>query len=209
MSTERSDEGTGIILASVESLPDWVRPPAGGFTTDHFLRMRGLPGRTELIDGALVFAAPQTLWHSCVKHLIGEDLRRQAPEGLISVSGMTVKLDDRQAPAPDVVLVTLEACRRGGPDQCFFSREDVRLAVEVVLPDSEIRDRDVKPRRYAAAGIEHFWRVEEVDDQTVVFVHELDHAARSYGPPSVHRGRLTVSVPFDIEIDLEAIDARW
>ncbi|WP_328600851.1 Uma2 family endonuclease [Actinomadura physcomitrii] len=203
------DEGTGIIVASAESLPDWVRPPAGGFTADHFLRMRDLPRRTELIDGALVFAAPQTLWHSCVRHLIGEDLRRQAPEGLIPVSGMTVKLDDRQAPEPDVVLVTLEACRRGGLDLCFFSREDVRLVVEVVLPDSEIRDRDVKPRRYAAAGIEHFWRVEDVDDQTVVFVHELDRATRSYGPPSVHRGRLEVGVPFDIEIDLEAIDARW
>ncbi|WP_225991844.1 Uma2 family endonuclease [Actinomadura montaniterrae] len=209
MSTEDADEGAGIILASVESLPDWVRPPAGGFTADHFLRIRGLPRQTELIDGALVFAAPQTLWHSCVKHLIGEDLRRQAPDGLIPVSGMTVKLDDRQAPAPDVALVTLEACRRGGPDLYFFSRGDVRLVVEVVLPDSEIRDRDVKPRRYAAAGIPHFWRVEDVGDRTVVFVHELDHAARSYGPPSVHRGRLKVTVPFDIEIDLAAIDARW
>lgn len=194
---------------SVESLPDWVRPPAGGFTADHFLRMRDLPRQTELIDGALVFAAPQTLWHSCVKHLIGEDLRRQVPQGLLSLSGMTVKLDDRQAPAPDVVLVTLEACRAEGPDRYFFRSEDVRLVVEVVLPDSEIRDRDVKPRRYAAAGIEHFWRVEDVDDRTVVFVHELDHAARSYGPPSVHRGRLEVSVPFDVQIDLEGIAARW
>lgn len=90
-----------------------------------------------------------------------------------------------------------------------FFREDLRLVVEVVLPDSEIRDRDVKPRRYAAAGIEHFWRVEDVDDQTVVYVYELDPATRSYGRPSIHCGRGEVTMPFEMELDLEAIGERW
>jgi hypothetical protein len=49
-----------------EALPDWVIPPPGGFTADDFLRMRGLPRHTELIDGSLVFASPRRKWHSRV-----------------------------------------------------------------------------------------------------------------------------------------------
>lgn len=38
-----------------------------------------------------------------------------------------------------------------GPDETFLRAEDVILAVEVVSPDSEARDRETKPRKYAAA----------------------------------------------------------
>ncbi|WP_280475431.1 hypothetical protein [Nocardia farcinica] len=40
---------------TVEPLPDWVIPPAGGYTVDAFLKLRDLPKHTELIDGGLVF----------------------------------------------------------------------------------------------------------------------------------------------------------
>ncbi|WP_433599932.1 hypothetical protein ACQPXH_30770 [Nocardia sp. CA-135953] len=44
---------------TVEPLPDWVIPPAGGFTVEDFLELRGLPEHTELIDGSLIFVSPQ------------------------------------------------------------------------------------------------------------------------------------------------------
>ncbi|MFB4299091.1 Uma2 family endonuclease [Actinomadura sp. NTSP31] len=191
-----------------EALPDWVIPPPDGFTADDFLRMRGLPRHTELIDGALVFARPQRKWHSRIVNLIRGEIDRQAAHGWRAERGMAVRLADRQVPVPDVAVVTAEAYEREQPDDHYFG-EDLLLAVEAVDPGSEDRDRHTKPVKYAAAGIEHFWRVEDVDGRTVVFVHELDHAARSYRPPSVHCGRLEVSVPFDIEVDLGAVGARW
>lgn len=43
--------------------------------------------------------------------------------------------------------------------QTRFEAEDLVLAVEVVSPESESRDRDTKPHKYAQAGIQHFWLV--------------------------------------------------
>ncbi|KAB2379071.1 Uma2 family endonuclease [Actinomadura montaniterrae] len=164
--------------------------------------MRDLPRQSELIDGALIFAAPQTRWHSHTVSLLTAELRRQAPEDLDAIHGMTVRLDERQAPATDVVVVTAEAMRRERPDHYFFP-EDVRLVVEAVLPDSAIRDRDVKPRRYAAAGIKHFWRVEQDDGRTIVYVYQLDPATGSYVPTGIHHDRLKLTLPFGIDIDID------
>ena len=121
---------------------------------------------------------------------------------------MTVTLDAKNRPEPDVLVFLLEA--NTGPDQTWYKPEDVSLAVEVVSADSRERDREVKPRKYAAAGVPHFWRVEQDEDKgfPVVYVYELDPATKSYGLTGIFHDRLKVSVPFDIEIDLTAVDRR-
>ena len=62
--------------------------------------------------------------------------------------------------------------------QTRFEAADVLLAVEVVSPDSEARDRDTKPHKYAAAGIPHFWLVEMAGetDHPAVQVYERGQA---------------------------------
>ena len=189
------------------SLPDWVIPPPGGFTADTFLRMRDLPRHTELIDGSLVFVSPQEQWHSSVLRLLENALDEQAPRELRAVREMTVKLAPRQVPEPDVLVVTAEAFEREGP-RTFYLPEEVVLAVEAVSPDSQNRDRHIKPPKYAAAGIRHFWRVENNDGETVAYVYELDPATGTYALTGIHHDVLKVTVPFDIEIDLDAVGRR-
>ncbi|MEO3823552.1 Uma2 family endonuclease [Actinomadura sp. B10D3] len=191
----------------LEPLPDWVIPPPGGYTADDFLRMRGLPRHTELIDGSLVFVSPQEKWHSRVLTMLTYELDRQAPEGWRAEREMVIRLAKRQAPEPDVLVVTAEAYERTDPSTYYFP-EDVVLAVEAVSPESMIRDRDTKPRRYATAGIKHFWRVEDEDGRTVVYVYELDPAGCSYTPTGIYHDRLKVNVPFDIDIDISTIGRR-
>jgi hypothetical protein len=58
------------------------------------------------------------------------------------------------------------------------------------------------------AGIPHFWRVEENGGLPVVYVYELDPAARAYVPTGIHRDELRLTVPFPIDIDLTAINRR-
>jgi len=189
------------------SLPDWVIPPPGGFTADTFLRMRDLPRHTELIDGSLVFVSPQRKWHVRVIDLLKDELNRQAPEHLRADREMAVKLAERQVSEPDVLVVTAEAYERDEPSTHYFA-EDVVLAVEAVSPDSQERDRDTKPRKYEAAGIKHFWRVEEDEGRTVAYVYELDPATGAYALTGIHHDVLKVTVPFDIEIDLDAVGRR-
>ena len=186
----------------------WPIPPAEGWTADDLDRIPGLPPHTELIDGSLVFMSPQTRFHTRTMRLLDIALLDQAPEYLDVDREMTVKLDAKNRPEPDIVVYPVDAVT--GPNQTWYNPEDILLAVEVVSADSRERDREVKPRKYAAAGVPHFWRVEQAEDKSspVVYVYELDPATKSYGLTGIFHDRLKVSVPYDIEIDLTAGDRR-
>jgi Uma2 family endonuclease len=192
---------------ATEPVPNWLIPPPEGFTADGFLQLRGLPKHTELIDGSLVFVSPQTSWHSRVINLLVVELDRQAPRHLRADREMAVRLGTRQVPEPDVAVVTAEAYER---DELFtfYEAGDILLAVEAVSPDSVERDRDTKPRRYAAAGIQHFWRLENDDSGTVVYVYERDPASDAYAVTGIHHRRLRLTVPFVIDIDLTTVGTK-
>ncbi|WP_369248728.1 Uma2 family endonuclease [Streptomyces sp. R41] len=186
----------------------WPIPPAEGWTADDLDRIPGLPPHTELIDGSLVFMSPQTRFHMRCMRLLEHSLLDQVPDHLDVDREFTIKLDRRNRPEPDILVVPVKADL--GPDQTWRKPEDVLLAVEVVSPDSCERDREVKPRKYAEAGVPHFWRVEKDEDKglPVVYVYELDPATKSYGLTGIFHDRLKVTIPFEIEIDLTAVDRR-
>jgi Uma2 family endonuclease len=191
-----------------ESAYRWPIPPPEGWIADDLDRIPGLPPHTELIDGSLVFMSPQTAFHARCMRLMENSLLAQAPDHLDVMREMTIKLDAKNRPEPDILVFSLEA--NTGSNQTWYKAEDVLLAVEVVSADSRERDREVKPRKYAAAGVPNFWRVEQDEDKglPVVYVYELDPATKSYGLTGIFHDRLKVSVPFDIEIDLTAINRR-
>ncbi|MHB9861143.1 Uma2 family endonuclease [Streptomyces sp. YIM S03343] len=154
-------------------------------TTDDLFNLPDLPRRAELIDGILVFPPPQCDFHSVATDLLVGGLRACLPSGFKVSRQMTIVLDKHNAPEPDVVVVRADAIT--GWDQMSFRGEDVLLAVEVVSPDSEFRDRTTKPQKYAAAGIPH--------TMTKAYVHM-----------GMHRDQLKVAKPYDIAIDLTAVD---
>lgn len=189
-------------------LPDWVIPPPEGFSADEFLRMPGLPPHTELIDGSLVFVSPQRKWHSSVVDRFRGELDAQVPAGWRADRDMALKVGVRQVPEPDVLVVREAAFLALDPDT-FYVPEDVLLVIEAVSPDSEDRDRETKPAKYSRAGIPHFWRIEEADDDSaVVYTYDLDPSTRSYGPSGIHHDRFKASSPFPLDIDLKKIRRR-
>ncbi|MGW3413655.1 Uma2 family endonuclease [Streptomyces sp. NPDC000888] len=188
----------------------WPIPPPEGWTADDLNRIPGLPPHTELIDGSVVFVSPRTAFHGRCVRLLENSLLGQAPDHLDVMREMAIKLDTRNRPEPDVLVFPVEA--NTGPKQTWYKPEDIVLAVEVVSPDSRERDREVKLRKYADAGFPHFWRVEDDDGKglPVVYVYELDPTTKAYGITGIFRDRLKVTVPFEIEIeiDLTAINQR-
>ncbi|WP_030681277.1 Uma2 family endonuclease [Streptomyces cellulosae] len=185
---------------------EWVRPPEGGWTADDLDELPNLPPHTELIDGSLVFVSPQTNFHSRAIRMLDNTLLDQVPDELDVIREMTVKLNKRNRPEPDVLVFRADADT--GPKQTWYRPEDVVIAVEVVSEDSEDRDRELKPRKYAQAGIPHYWRVEENQGLPVVYVYELDPATQSYGLTGIFHDKLELTVPFPIDIDLTAINRR-
>ncbi|WP_246062405.1 Uma2 family endonuclease [Haloactinospora alba] len=182
----------------------WPVPPPGGFTAEDLDRLPDLPPHTELIDGSLVFVSPQKNFHSLVLSLLETGVRACSPSYARVRREMSVRLGARQRPEPDVLVVRDDAVV--SMEQTYYSPDAVLLAVEVVSPDSEERDRYRKPELYAAAGIPHFWRVEEDDGAPVVYVYERDPATRSYALTGIHRHSLKLEAPFEVEVDLTGID---
>ncbi|MFF1462704.1 Uma2 family endonuclease [Streptomyces sp. NPDC058330] len=182
-------------------------PPAQGWVAEDLDRLPDLPRHTELIDGSLVFKSPQTRFHMRTMRLLEHSLLDQAPDHLDVFREFGIKLDSRNRPEPDVLVVQADADT--GPRQTCLRPEDVLLAVEVVSEESEVRDRDVKPRKYAAAGVVHFWRVEQgADGSPVVYVYELDPALKAYTATGIYHHTLKLDVPFPLAVDLTAVDER-
>ncbi|WP_405810588.1 Uma2 family endonuclease [Streptomyces sp. NBC_01520] len=182
----------------------WPVPPQDGYTVDDLFTLPDLPPHTELLDGSLVFVSPQRDFHSTMIDLLMSGLRHCAPPELKARREMTVVLDRRNAPEPDVCVIRAEAVT--GRELTRFQAADVFLAVEVVSPDSEARDRDTKPQKYAAAGIPNFWLVEMTgtDQHPVVRVYELDPVTKAYALTGIHHDRLKTGVPFPVDIDISA-----
>jgi Uma2 family endonuclease len=131
-------------------------------------------------------------------------LTDQAPEGIEVDREITVQLDRRNRPEPDL----LAARAPYDPSRTYYTPEETLLVVEVVSPESAHRDRTVKLRKYAEAGIANYWRVEEEDGSPVIHVYELDGPTRSYAPTGIHRHELRTTAPFPIKLELDRLVPR-
>jgi len=185
---------------SLDAVPDWVRP-VGGFIAMDLDHLPDLPPHTELIDGGLVFVSPQRQFHMRLVDQLTFTLRQLTPADWRVCREMSVVLDERQRPEPDVSVVDRRVWDDGAT---WYPASAVLLAAEVVSPDSQVRDRERKPQLYARAGIKHFWRVEEDDGRAVLYVYELDPATSAYSLTGIHHGRVRLTVPFPIDLDLDA-----
>ncbi|MGW7198779.1 Uma2 family endonuclease [Streptomyces chryseus] len=186
--------------------PTWPVPPPGGWTADDLDRLPHLPPHTELIDGSLVFGSPQTLFHSRAVDFFEWQLQSVAPPELEVVREFTIDIDRYNRPEPDVIVVNGDVIE--DPEQTRFPAGSVRLAIEVVSPESRSRDRETKPVKYARARIPHFWRVENNGGHAVVHVFELEPSTGAYTSTGIFHDRIKVSVPFAVDLDLSRITPR-
>ncbi|MEU5186405.1 Uma2 family endonuclease [Streptomyces klenkii] len=185
------------------ALPDWMRPPrAEGWFAEDLDHLPEAPRHTELIDGALVFMmSPQRSWHGRLVTALTTALMSQAPGGIEVEREMTIRLDARNRPEPDLLATRAPY----DPDRTWYDPADVLLVVEVVSPESAHRDRTVKLRKYAEAGIPHYWCVEDEDGLPAVHVYELDIPTGAYAPAGIFRRTLERPVPFTIGLDLASL----
>jgi Uma2 family endonuclease len=125
--------------------------------------------RRELVDGVVhVMASPSPL-HQDVALDLRNQLRRLCPGDLRVTGEVEVRLSDDLRRNPDVMVVRASGYDRRVPR---LLPVQVVLGVEIVSPGSESADRIHKPLEYAAAGIEHYWRV-ELGSGIVVNTHRL------------------------------------
>jgi Uma2 family endonuclease len=78
----------------------------------------------------------------------------------------------------------------------------VLIAVEVVSRGTRRRDRFEKPADYAAAGIPHYWRVEQ--DPVHVYAYELGEDG-TYRLAAESETELVLERPFEIRLTIADI----
>jgi Uma2 family endonuclease len=118
----------------------------------------------ELLEGWLVTKMPKNPRHSVVTQLVRDALAQILSSGWY-VNAQEPITTANSEPEPDVAVV------RGNRRQyfaCHPGPQDVALIVEVA--DSSLqRDRSLKKRLYAGAGIPVYWIVNLLDGQIEVY----------------------------------------
>ena len=74
-------------------------------------------------------------------------------------------------------------------------------------PGSVTADQTDKPAEYAASRIPHYWRVEHDAAEKIlsVFCYRLDPTTGTYASAGVHTGKMAVTEPVTITVDLTTL----
>jgi Uma2 family endonuclease len=157
--------------------------------------------RYEVIDGQLYMTPPPILEHQGASGVLQRHLSVYVHErrlGKVYAAPLGVVLDEENGLQPDLVYVSNS--RLG-----ILSRRGIEgapdLVVEILSPSTRSRDRGVKMRRYAAAGVPHYWLVDPRTRALEAYRSTrqgYEHIG-TYGPGSVFRPELFpgLEIPID------------
>lgn len=171
-----------ILRLSIEQYHAMIQ--SGILTDDDFV---------ELLEGWLVFKMPKNPPHRATTRLVRTALENILPPGWYVDSQEPITLSNSE-PEPDIVVV------RGDTRQ-YLDRhpgaEDIAIVIEV--SDTTLqRDRTVKKRIYARAGIAFYWIVNLVEEQVEVYSQPLVEVEQPDYSQRLDFGRSAV-VPIMIE----------
>ncbi|MFI9505154.1 Uma2 family endonuclease [Nocardia sp. NPDC052566] len=182
------------------TLPYGAEYAPGGLTVDD-VRAGYDPGfRYELEDGVAVMMASASTWHNRVLRRLTVAMETACPPDLSVEMEQAVEITRDFAPEPDITVIDASAAR---PEENVYPKSVVHLAVEIVSPGTQRKDRVRRPLDYAEAGIPLYWRIESEDGEPVVYAYRLDGATGAYVSTDVHRGHLRTSEPFPMDISLK------
>ena len=140
--------------------------------------------RLELIDGALLAMTPQGSRHAAAVSLTARELRKVFGDRVEIRIQSPLALGDDSEPEPDVAVVP-------GSARDYRDRHPAEAMLVVEVADTSLhRDRTVKPRLYARAGIPEYWLISLPDAR--VEVHR-EAVAGGYARRSIHRAGETIA----------------
>ncbi|MFJ8742644.1 Uma2 family endonuclease [Embleya sp. NPDC127516] len=162
--------------------------------------------RYELVDGSVLMSPPPSMRHQFAGDQLRMFLHAAAPPDFIAVTASGIPMGNQTGLIPDVLVVDRSALAGGikMPDP-----SQVHLVVEIVSPSTTTTDRTLKPAKYAAAGILHFWRLETarfrglgLDRLPVLFTYTLDAEGEYQLTRRLAAGTTTrIEESFPVELD--------
>lgn len=152
--------------------------PAGPLRPEDMSRIN-LEVPFEISDGKLEIMTPPSIWHQSATRRIERLLEAHYPY----VTGDVPVTVGENARRPDVIAVLQSEDELLRQRVRGFHADMVKVAVEVISHDTDKwfdkksvdRDREVKFREYAAAGIPEYWIVDEDPDDPRDALIEIYH----------------------------------
>jgi Uma2 family endonuclease len=134
-----------------------------------------IEGRAEWVDGEIIEIVGDNFRHYFLVHFLGSLLSRYVdPDrlGLVFIETILMKLSSRPTGRmPDVLFLADDHSDRM---KGTYVDGPADLVVEVVSPDSEIRDRDEKWAEYEAGGVREFWLIDDLRHEAHFYVLGAD-----------------------------------
>ncbi|MBI1915543.1 MAG: Uma2 family endonuclease [Planctomycetes bacterium] len=155
---------------------------SGPYTYDDFCALVREDQKADLIDGVIYLASPEStdlnalfVWLSGLIAGFAEyhDL------GKVFALRVAVRLDDKNAPEPDVVFVHKDHLSRVGRE---WIAGPCDLAIEIVSPDSVERDYEKKRKQYERYGIPEYWIIDEELEKVTLYRLGLNKKYREVKP---------------------------
>ena len=154
-----------------------TRPPPAAATLSPWEQFDALPDDTkaELIDGELIYTMPVNERHNAVQLFIQTVLSLYVVKqglGRVFADQFEMRLGTQRF-VPDASFVRTEHLDRVLPTRIAGPAD---LVVEVLSPDSVARDRGIKLRDYATAGVQEYWLLDPEAEQIEVYDRQPDGA---------------------------------
>ena len=174
---------------------------SGVFVYDDLCAMVRDGQKADQIDGVIYMASPENVDANDLEGWLYTVMRifaRKRKLGRVFVSRVACRLDEKNAPEPDILFVSAkhqDRIRSGGVDG------PPDLAVEIVSPESVERDYHKKRRQYQRFKVPEYWIVDE-EEQKVTLLR-LDRNRR-YREISARKGAFHSQVLKGFRLD-----PRW
>ena len=159
--------------STVEELPpsgDRKAPPEGRVSWEEFLDWMDDGTRAEWIDGEVIVLSPSNvvdLRLISFLHRVLADFVEARQLGELFLMDLLMRLETRPSGRePDLVFIATEHLDRL-KDTYLDGPAD--LAVEVISPDSDVRDRSEKFREYEGAGIPEYWLLDPIRREALFY----------------------------------------
>ena len=176
---------------------DPIKQRLAGYTLEDVLLLPDDAPRVELRDGVMMVVPSPSIGHQQIGNLLWMWFSQHAPDEFMSVTAVGVAVDLKDSLEPDVLLLR----RPLTLTHHFVMPDQVGLVVEVVSPGTRRRDRLEKPAEYAAAGIPHYWRIE----QNPVHVFAYDLVDGGYELVADSADELVLTAPFEIRLPIRDV----
>lgn len=144
------------------------------YNFDDFCTLVGDGQKGDLIDGVIYVASPDNTAANDINLWLASliwDFVEYFELGRVFVSKVACKLDEYNAPEPDIVFISKQnegqivRGRINGPPD---------LAVEIVSPDSVERDYQKKRVQYERFGIKEYWIIDEIEETALFLQRKAD-----------------------------------